>query len=53
MVSVTMEQIIAFRNHGDLFADTNLTLKVAYKLNKLKKAVEVKENFMPISSKRL
>ena len=45
MVSVTMDQIIAFRNAGDFFADTNLPLKVAYKLNKLKKAVEVEGEF--------
>ena len=45
MVSVTMDQIIAFRNNGDFFADATLPLKVAYKLNKLKKAVEVEGDF--------
>ena len=45
MVKVTMDQIIAFRNNGDLFADATLPLKVAYKLNKLKKAVEVEGEF--------
>ena len=40
MVKVTMDQIIAFRNNGDFFADTTLPLKGAYKLNKIKKAVE-------------
>lgn len=45
MVSVTMDQIIAFRNNGDFFANASLPLKVAYKLNKLKKAVEVEGEF--------
>lgn len=45
MVNVTMDQIIAFRNNGDLFANASLPLKVAYKLNKLKKAVEVEGEF--------
>ena len=34
MVNVTMDQIIAFRNAGDIFGDYKLPLKVAYKLNK-------------------
>ena len=45
MVSVTMDQIIAFRNNGDFFADTVLPLKAAYKLNKIKKAVEKEGEF--------
>ena len=45
MVSVTMDQIIAFRNAGDLFGDYKFHLKVAYKLNKLKKAIEVEREF--------
>ena len=45
MVNVTMDQIIAFRNSGDFFAGVHLPLKVAYKLNKLKKAVEVEGEF--------
>ena len=45
MVNVTMDQIIAFRNNGDFFANAHLPLKVAYKLNKLKKAVEVEGEF--------
>ena len=45
MVNVTMNQIIAFRNVGDIFGDYKLPLKVAYKLNKLKKAVEVEGEF--------
>lgn len=45
MVNVTMDQIIAFRNAGDIFGEYKLPLKVAYKLNKLKKAVEVEGEF--------
>jgi peptidase E len=40
-----MDQIIAFRNNGDFFANASLPLKVAYKLNKLKKAVEAEGEF--------
>ena len=45
MVSVTMDQIIAFRNNGEFFAGTSLPLKGAYKLNKIKKAVEKEGEF--------
>ena len=45
MVNVTMDQIIAFRNNGDFFANASLPLKIAYKLNKLKKAVEAEGEF--------
>lgn len=45
MIKVTMDQVIAFRNNGDFFADTNLPLKGAYKLNKIKKAVEKEGEF--------
>lgn len=45
MINVTMDQIIAFRNNGEFFADKALPLKVAYKLNKLKKAVEENGEF--------
>ena len=45
MVTVTMDQLIAFRNNGDFFANTNLPLKGAYKLNKIKKAVEKESEF--------
>ncbi|MBP5694979.1 MAG: hypothetical protein J6X03_06065 [Bacilli bacterium] len=45
MVNVTMDQVIAFRNAGDIFGDYKLPLKVAYKLNKLKKAVEAEGEF--------
>ena len=45
MIKVTMDQIIAFRNNGDFFSDTTLPLKGAYKLNKIKKAVEKEGEF--------
>ena len=40
-----MDQIIAFRNNGEFFAGTSLPLKGAYKLNKIKKAVEKEGEF--------
>ena len=45
MVNVTMNQIIAFRNNGDFFAGASLPLKGAYKINKIKKAVEKEGEF--------
>ena len=45
MVNVTMDQIIAFRNTGNFLNGMNLPLKVAYKLNKVKKAVEENGDF--------
>lgn len=45
MVKVTMEQIIDFRNSTDFFSDTNLPLKGAYKLNKIRKAVDKEGEF--------
>ena len=45
MANVTMDQIIAFRNNGDFFANATLPLKGAYKLNKIKKAVEKEGEF--------
>ena len=45
MVKVTMDQIIAFSNNGDFFSSTTLPLKGAYKLNKIKKAVEKEGEF--------
>ena len=45
MIKVTMDQIIAFRNNGDFFSDVTLPLKGAYKLNKIKKAVEKEGEF--------
>ena len=40
-----MDQIIAFRNNGDFFAGVSLPLKGAYKLNKIKKAIEKESEF--------
>lgn len=45
MITITMDQLIAFRNNGDFFAETTLPLKGAYKLNKIKKAVEKENEF--------
>lgn len=45
MTNVTMDQIIAFRNNGDFFSNATLPLKGAYKLNKIKKAVEKESEF--------
>ena len=45
MVTVTMDQIMDFRNAGDIFAGTKLPLKSAYKLNKLKKAIDENGEF--------
>jgi len=45
MATVTMDQLIAFRNNGDFFSGTTLPLKGAYKLNKIKKAVEKESEF--------
>ena len=45
MVTVTMDQLIAFRNNGDFFSNTTLPLKGAYKLNKIKKAIEKESEF--------
>ena len=40
-----MDQIIAFRNNGEFFAGISLPLKGAYKINKIKKAVEKEGEF--------
>ena len=45
MIKVTMDQIIAFRNSEDIFGGTTLPLKGAYKLNKIKKAIEKESEF--------
>ena len=45
MITVTMEQIIDFRNNDNIFSNTNLPLKAAYKLNKIRKAVEKEGDF--------
>ena len=45
MAKVTMEQIIDFRNNIGFFADSSLTLKGAYKINKIRKDVEKEAEF--------
>ena len=45
MANVTMNQIIAFRHNGDFFGAANLPLKGAYKLNKIRKAVDKEAEF--------
>ena len=45
MVTVTMDQIMEFRNSGDIFAGAKLPLKSAYKLNKLKKTIDENGEF--------
>ena len=45
MISVTMDQIIDFRNSEGVFNEMNLPLKAAYKLNKIRKAVEKEGDF--------
>lgn len=45
MVTITMDQLINFRDNGGFFADANLPLKGAYKLNKIRKAVEKENEF--------
>ena len=45
MITVTMEQIIDFNNSENIFAEANIPLKGAYKLNKIKKAIEKETEF--------
>ena len=45
MVTITMRQVIDFRNNEGFFADVNLPLKGAYKINKIRKAVEKEGEF--------
>ena len=40
-MKITMKQLIDFRNNGDFFATTNVPLKGAYKINKIKKSMGV------------
>lgn len=44
-MKVTMEQVVALRNHIDSFSNIPLPLKVAYKLNKIKKAIDKETEF--------
>lgn len=45
MVKVTMEQIVDFRNNIGVFTDMTLPLKAAYKINKIRKAIEKEDDF--------
>ena len=45
MVKVTMRQVIDFRDNIVFFNEANLPLKGAYKLNKIRKAVEKESDF--------
>lgn len=45
MVTITMRQVIDFRNSENFFADVNLPLKGAYKINKIRKAIEKEGEF--------
>ena len=45
MVTITMNQIINFRDNGGFFANAHLPLKGAYKLNKIRKAVDKEAEF--------
>ena len=44
-MKITMEQLIDFRNNGNFFSGANLPLKGAYKINKIRKAVEKESEF--------
>lgn len=45
MITITMDQLINFRNNNDFFGQQHLPLKVAYKLNKIKQAVDKEGDF--------
>lgn len=45
MITVTMEQVVDFERNIDFFSNTNLPLKGAYKLNKIKKNLEKDADF--------
>lgn len=45
MAKITMEQITNFRENEDFFNKTNLPLKGAYKINKIRKALEKEGEF--------
>lgn len=45
MITLTMEQLIDFRNNSDFFANANLPLKGAYKINKIRKLVDKEAEF--------
>lgn len=45
MATITMEQVIDFRNNIDFFMNVSLPLKGAYKLNKIRKALDKESDF--------
>lgn len=45
MVKVTMEQLLAFRNEGSFIDSVNLPLKGAYKITKIKQAINKEIEF--------
>ena len=45
MVTVTMEQIVDFKNGADFLDGIKLPLKAAYKINKLKKSIDVEFDY--------
>ena len=45
MVTVTMEQLMNFRNNSNFYGNTTLPLKSAYKLNKIRQAAEKETEF--------
>lgn len=48
MITVTMRQIIDFRSSEDFFTRANLPLKGAYKINKIRKAIEKEGDFYSV-----
>lgn len=48
MITVTMRQIIDFRSSEDFFTRVHLPLKGAYKINKIRKAVEKEGDFYSV-----
>lgn len=45
MITINMNQISTFRENSSFFNDANIPLKGAYKLNKIKKAIEKEGEF--------
>ena len=45
MATITMEQVIDFRNNIDFFMNVSLPFKGAYKLNKIRKALDKESDF--------
>lgn len=45
MITVTMDQVVNFNRNIDFFNNVNLPLKGAYKINKIRKALEKEGDF--------